>query len=321
MKVSIALATFNGEKYLQSQLDSYIKQERLPDELIVCDDASTDATVLILSAFKKNAPFQVQIIKNQKNIGYTKNFEKALSLCSGDVVFFSDQDDIWLPNKISFIEKVFLNNPEKSLVIHDGELVTENMEHTGLTKLGQILAGGYSYTSFATGTLTAVRRDILNIILPFPNGIAGGHDGWVHTLARLVDRRIIVNDVLQKLRRHSNNTSEWVASSSNKISKVDVLVSQISTIAANSYADRIFYNESLAQRFSAIDSGEISYLYAVDCKKIMNDLKIEKISLLKRDRLLMRDFLGRKLSALSMLMRGEYAHFNGIRSFARDFLR
>ncbi|HIE59179.1 MAG TPA: glycosyltransferase, partial [Hydrogenothermaceae bacterium] len=94
MRISIALATYNGDTYLQDQLNSYIAQERLPDEMVVCDDVSKDETVAILEAFQKVAPFEVQIIKNETNLGYTKNFEKALSLCSGDIVFFSDQDDV-----------------------------------------------------------------------------------------------------------------------------------------------------------------------------------------------------------------------------------
>ena len=254
MKISIALATYNGAKYLQDQLDSYIVQNRMPDEIVVCDDVSKDDTLAILEAFQKVAPFEVRIIKNETNLGYTKNFEKALSLCTGDVVFFSDQDDVWLPHKISTIEKVFKENPDISVVIHDGELTDEDLNSTGLTKLGQILSGGYKEKDFATGTLSAIRRDILNMVLPFPDGIAGGHDGWVHTIARLVDRRMIFRDVLQKLRRHSNNTSEWVVNSMKKINKIDVVTSQFSTTVADSYADRLFYNKSLQKRFNQFNT-------------------------------------------------------------------
>ncbi|WP_373034184.1 glycosyltransferase family 2 protein [Sulfurovum sp.] len=321
MKISIAMATYNGAAYLQDQLDSYLSQKRLPDELVVCDDGSTDETVVILEAFQKVAPFQVQIIKNENNLGYTKNFEKALSLCTGDVVFFSDQDDVWLPGKISTIEKVFNDNPDISLVIHDAELVNENLEPTGLTKLGQIRSGGYSDNSFATGTLSAIRRDILNIILPFPDGIAGGHDGWVHIIARLVDRRMIVSDVLQKLRRHSNNTSEWVASSLTRIRKIDVAKSQFFATAADSYRDRLLYNESLAQRFIKVRSGEISCPFTIDFKQIELVLEREYKALLKRQDLLSHGFIGRKICALSMLINRDYQHFNGVRSFIRDFLR
>ncbi|MFT6754528.1 MAG: glycosyltransferase involved in cell wall biosynthesis, partial [Candidatus Azotimanducaceae bacterium] len=123
MKISIALTTYNGAAYLQAQLNSYLVQERLPDELVVCDDVSTDETVTILEAFKKTAPFQVRVIINELNLGFTKNFEKALLNCSGDLVFLSDQDDVWYPEKILVVVKAFLLNPDKYLLIHDGDLV------------------------------------------------------------------------------------------------------------------------------------------------------------------------------------------------------
>ena len=321
MKISIVLATYNGAAYLQDQLESYLAQERMPDEIVICDDVSTDNTIIILEVFQKAAPFEVQIIKNKTNLGYTKNFEKALSLCGGDIVFFSDQDDVWLPNKISTIEKVFSENTGISVVIHDGELVNENLNPTGLTKLGQILSGGYTDEGFVTGTLSAVRRDILPLILPFPDGIAGGHDGWVHTIARLTNRRIIVRDVLQKLRRHSSNTSEWVVSSVKKINKINVLTSNLSTAAADSYQDRLLYNESLQKRFYQLESGDMTCDFSVDFNDISEVLKTEYSSLIKREDLLAYGFFGRKMRAFLMLINGDYKHFNGVRSFSRDFLR
>ena len=321
MKISIALATYNGADYLQNQLDSYVTQARRPDEIVVCDDVSKDDTVAILEAFKKVVPFEVRIIKNETNLGYTRNFEKALSLCTGDVIFFSDQDDVWLPNKITTIEKVFNDNPNISVAIHDGELVTESLESTDLTKLGQIRSGGYKDDDFATGTLSAIRKDILNIVLPFPDGISGGHDGWVHTIAKLVDRRMVIEDVLQELRRHLSNTSEWVVSSTKKINKLDVINSQFSTVAASSYQDRLFYNESLQKRFDQLKSGEKTFDFYVDFDYISKTLKEEYSSLIKREELLSYGFFGRKIHAILMLLHGDYKYFNGVKSFLRDFLR
>lgn len=100
MKISIAMATYNGAKYLQEQLDSFVTQTRQPDELVVCDDGSSDATVEILRHFAAGAPFAVEIHENEVNLSHAKNFEKALSLCGGDVIFFSDQDEVWFPEKV-----------------------------------------------------------------------------------------------------------------------------------------------------------------------------------------------------------------------------
>ena len=321
MKISIALATYNGEKYLLEQLNSYISQERLPDELVICDDVSTDKTVSIISDFKKKAPFQVEIIINPINLGYTKNFEKALSLCSGDIIFFSDQDDVWLPNKLKVIENTFLKNKFVSLVIHDAELVNEKLDATDISKLTQIRSGGYGDDSFVTGTLTAIHKNILPIVLPFPDNITGGYDGWVHTISRLIDRREIIEKVLQKLRRHDNNTSQWVVNSLNTVSKIDVLKSQISTKAAISYEDRIYNNYSLNKIFSQYVKDEIILNFSINANKIINNLELEHLSLVKRQKLISKGFIGRKLQAFTMLINNDYKYFNGFKSFLRDIIR
>ena len=95
MRISIAMTTYNGSKYLNDQLKSFSQQDQAPDELIVCDDGSSDNTIKILEKFSLNAPFDVKIYQNESNLGFTKNFENALSKCTGDLIFLSDQDDIW----------------------------------------------------------------------------------------------------------------------------------------------------------------------------------------------------------------------------------
>jgi glycosyltransferase involved in cell wall biosynthesis len=128
VRISIAMAAYNGAKYLQEQLDSFLSQTRQPDELIVCDDGSSDATRDILERFRQSAPFAVQIHRNETRLGFTKNFEKALLRCSGDLVFLSDQDDVWFTTKVDVVEKALLSHPEKLLVVHDGKLVDEKLE-------------------------------------------------------------------------------------------------------------------------------------------------------------------------------------------------
>ena len=100
MRISLAMTTYNGEDYLEEQLESFLRQTRIPNELIVCDDGSRDSTLNILEAFQLKAPFPVMINRNVENLGYTKNFENALSKCSGELIFLSDQDDIWEANKV-----------------------------------------------------------------------------------------------------------------------------------------------------------------------------------------------------------------------------
>lgn len=125
LTASIAMCTFNGERFLQKQFDSFVAQTVLPGELIVCDDGSTDGTLEILEAFQRTAPFPVQIHRNETNLGYVKNFEKAACECRHEVVFFSDQDDIWLPEKIAKTLAVFQRHPQAGLVLLQSNHIDE----------------------------------------------------------------------------------------------------------------------------------------------------------------------------------------------------
>ena len=96
--ISIALPTYNGEKYIREQLDSIYNQTLVPDEVVVVDDCSTDNTVNILEEYSQR--YGLKYFVNDSNIGYNKNFEKAIRLCAGDYIALSDQDDVWFPTKI-----------------------------------------------------------------------------------------------------------------------------------------------------------------------------------------------------------------------------
>lgn len=100
-KVSIAMATYNGERFLKAQLDSFARQTLLPFELVACDDGSTDNTMDILRQFAAEAAFPVRIYRNPERLGIRDNFLRALEICEGDLVAFSDQDDVWLPEKLA----------------------------------------------------------------------------------------------------------------------------------------------------------------------------------------------------------------------------
>lgn len=320
MKISIALTTYNGAAYLQAQLDSFLLQERQADELVVCDDVSNDRTVEILEGFKKKAPFPVLIIINRENLGFTQNFANVISKCTGDLIFLSDQDDIWFPEKISVIEKVFQQNPDKYLIIHDGELVNENLISDGATKLGQVLSGYGSDDHFITGALSVIRKALVQHALPIPVNIIG-HDRWLHSIASLLERRIVVKKSLQLIRRHSSNTSTWVASSVKPISKFTVVRSQLLEQAATSYKDRLEFNSELAERFLVTDIADVSDISEGRVGIGIEKLASERQALLQREELLKLSFTRRKVKALQMLVSGSYAHFNGFRSFLRDVFR
>lgn len=223
MNISIAMATYNGAKYLQEQLDSFLFQTRQPNELVVCDDVSTDATLEILESFQKQAPFTVRIYRNEINLAYVKNFEKALSLCNGDIIFLSDQDDVWFSNKIAEILDIMTARDNIMVLQANMVLTNEALKPTPFTQLGNILSAGQQQETFAFGCATALRREWLTIALPIPAELCG-HDNWIHRLAVSLDVRILLEQPLQYYRRHGDNTSDWHVSRPLKITILDAFL-------------------------------------------------------------------------------------------------
>src|SRR6266542_888200 len=110
MKISVAIGTYNGEKFLNVQLESILQQTIPVHEIIVCDDHSGDDTINILREFEVSYPSLLKIFANEKNLGVVKNFEKAISLCTGNIIFLADQDDVWNNNKVESVLNFFRNN-------------------------------------------------------------------------------------------------------------------------------------------------------------------------------------------------------------------
>lgn len=133
MKVSIVVATYNGEKYLEEQLNSFVNQTIMPDEIVISDDNSSDSTVDICNKFKNRNSIEVKIFNNDNYHGVTGNFENAAKNATGDIVFFSDQDDVWYENKIEETLKAFQNHPKCIGVFSDVNCVDANLNKLGAT--------------------------------------------------------------------------------------------------------------------------------------------------------------------------------------------
>lgn len=124
--ISVALCTYNGEKYIEEQLLSIIHQTEKVDEIVVCDDCSVDNTIKRVEHIAVEHPeFTFNINVNEQNLGVSKNFEKAIFLCKGDIVFLSDQDDVWNPNKVASIVQWFEKHPDKTTVFTNAILIDE----------------------------------------------------------------------------------------------------------------------------------------------------------------------------------------------------
>jgi glycosyltransferase involved in cell wall biosynthesis len=185
-KISIAMALYNGERFVGEQLESYAHQTQLPDELVVSDDASTDRSVELVREFARRAPFPVRLLLNAENLGCTKNFERAIKACTGDLIFISDWDDVWRSEKLRTIERAFRNSPNVGVVISDWQTVDENLrparevdESIFLRRLRRnpwcsigSLADGLAFNHWLppAGCCSAFRAKFKPLILPFPEG-------------------------------------------------------------------------------------------------------------------------------------------------------
>ena len=198
--ISIVMATYNGEKYLQQQLDSIAAQTVLPNELIVGDDCSTDNTIKILENFKNKVGFTVKIYRNKANVGYIKNFARVILEANGDYVFLCDQDDYWFSNKIETVINFFKDNPGMQLIAHNAMCTDSNLVSLGKTLFEYDISRGLEYGSAMHGFVTCVRKDFLKYATPIPYSYS--FDGWLYYLSSEMKVRYVLDEVLGYYRRH-----------------------------------------------------------------------------------------------------------------------
>ncbi len=218
VKVSVALCTYNGAKYLNDQLRSIASQTRRPDELVVCDDGSADGTLEILRDFQKKSPFKVDIYENESNLGSIRNFDKAIGLCEGDIIFLADQDDVWTSGKIEKSLTAFEEHPGAGYVFSDAEVVDQDLNPLGyglwesynfrgamfeqFVKGEQLLS--FMKGRFVTGATMGIRASLRDIVLPVPTDTVWVHDGWISIVTSSVGAYgVPVPDKLIFYRQHN----------------------------------------------------------------------------------------------------------------------
>ncbi|HCI53564.1 MAG TPA: glycosyltransferase family 2 protein [Gallionella sp.] len=321
MKISIALATYNGGKYLQEQLDSFSKQSRVPDELVVCDDGSIDNTLDILRKFENQAPFTVRIFENPQNLGYVQNFAKAMSLCSGDIIFLSDQDDVWYPNKLDVVVRYFQSYPGCLLVANDSDLADENLLQSGLTISGQLRSSGVTDRQFVNGCGSAISKKFLDIMLPIPTMIPNAHDGWIHDLGYWLGCRKVIPDVLQLYRRHNSNTSQPLAASLSKVSWLDEYKKYQGIDPREGYYKEIEKLKLISERISLCKNLEMFQTENFYFSEKVAEIQKIQAAILRRCELLGCARFVRPWFAVSNYLHGDYDYFQGWKSLIKDILR
>ena len=217
--VSVALCTHNGARFVADQLRSILEQQPPPDEVVVSDDASTDATVEVVRAeFGRSAPERVRltVLENPAALGVSRNFEQALAACSGELIALSDQDDVWLPGRLSTAVARFEAEPELLLIHGDAILIDEHGSALGglfdsldatRWELGTIEAGRALDTlirrNLVTGATTMIRRRLLELARPFDD--AWVHDEWLAIIAASAGGVGVLRRPLIEYRQHGAN--------------------------------------------------------------------------------------------------------------------
>lgn len=204
--ISVCIATYNGEKYIKTQLLSIMKQLQSHDEIIISDDGSCDKTIEIVKSL--HSPL-IKIFTNEGEHGYTPNFENALRQAIGDIIFLSDQDDIWKDDKVKTVLQYM---KRYDVVVSDATMLDESkkvivesffqLRHPYQSFWGNLLKFGY------LGCCMAFKRKILDRALPFPKDHKKcTHDNWLFLIGKLYYKTYITNAKLIYYCRHENNTS------------------------------------------------------------------------------------------------------------------
>lgn len=210
-KISVCLASYNGERFIVEQLQSILRQLSLNDELIVCDDGSQDSTINLIKSLNDE---RIIIHPFLSNVGHVKNFERALNFSTGDIIFLADQDDIWSEDKYLLVKECFSSNPEIHFVQHSLAVIDSNSSvlsfHWNPLKNGRQQRFFYLVRQIVKcqifGCAIAFRRPLLDVLLPFPKCVYA-HDHWIAIVAGIFGDVFFLNTPLVQYRHHDKNVT------------------------------------------------------------------------------------------------------------------
>ena len=317
VRVSVAIATRNGARFFDEQLQSILTQTRPVDELVVSDDASSDATLDILERRLSESALDVTILRNDPPLGVVGNFTNALAACTGDVILLSDQDDVWHADRVAASLAVL--EDEHWLAMHsDARLIDTTGEPIGLKLLDALevspmdrsrIARGDAFPLFlrrnlATGATMAIRRELRDLALPVPVGWI--HDEWLAIVAASLGRLTLVDRELIDYRQHGAN-------------EIGVAEPRVATKVRRVLAPRGDRNRVLAERSASLEQR----LSGLDVPAELRADAASKRRFEAARAALPRTRVRRIPGVLRMLSRGEYARFasRGRADVLRDLLQ
>ena len=264
--ISIAMATYNGEKYLREQLESIYAQTYKNIEVVVTDDGSTDKTVEILEEYANSHGLRYYI--NEINLGFVKNFEKAVDLCRGDYIALSDQDDIWLPYKLSTLMENIGDNilacSDLALINENGQTLEESFfESTNRSKNEKFTFYKLMFRNYIWGCTILMKKDLLKKAHPIPIN-AESHDQWYGLVASAVGSIYLHKKSLILYRQHDKNKF-----GAKKFFKISIFKKLFLSMNKEYYKKRIYEGQ---QKAKVLTSYKESNIFSESENQLLEDL-------------------------------------------------
>jgi glycosyltransferase involved in cell wall biosynthesis len=330
LRVSVALCAYNGAPFIAAQLESILNQTRRPDEIIVSDDGSQDETLSIARGIAARYPSVVRVTQNSHRLGVIKNFESTLRQTNGDIIFLSDQDDVWFENRMERMLPPFEASGNTALVYCDAQLVDQQLRPLGRSVF-QARAEMHLATRHAArdvvrgvdigvlGSMMAMRATLKPFVLPIEE-VWGAHDHWIIFIAHALGGVRVVAEPLMCYRRHEFNVrdaysrtldGQWWREWEVGLRKTDI----------DSYAREARRWEAMTRHLKEIDARGVPQPVRTTLQGFIRESERRLEFARARERVKRERRPRRLLPTLRLLIRGDY-HFyvHGSRSFAKDLL-
>jgi hypothetical protein len=314
LSVSVAMCTYNGVRFLPAQLDSIARQTHLPGELVIQDDGSNDGTPELIERFGRNAPFPVRFNVNPQRKGPARNFEACLARCAGGVVILTDQDDIWLPDRVERTVAAY-HDADVTFTYADAPLVDDRGTPLGRTIFATVPVRSEDRSLLAKGgdlmplilrygvlygATMSIRREIIDAAAPFPSGWS--HDEWLSLVGAALGRAACMAPVMQ-YRQHSTQV-------------VGAGVGGIQAILTGArHHSSSFYDAERLRYEAAMQAAGHSQILTTTLRPYLE----RKYRFLLAREQIHQGGIGGIAQSIRQVLKGNYAEFaSGFRSFAKD---
>jgi len=278
MEISVAMATYNGEKFIAKQISSILNQTLKPSEIIICDDGSNDSTCEIIESFFPNNT--IKLFKNNINLGYIKNFEKACSLCTHSLIALADQDDIWREDKLEILTKEIGKN---QLIFSDMKLIDgndfiisesfESYQRIWYPNIYEIRLAAIFWENYLTGCSCIITKELFEKCYPFPNDFP--HDYWLAICATSYNSIRHIDEKLTFYRKHTANT---IGALKKQVNIREYLLKIVSTLkTSNCKKRKIILKKKYALIIKAEERFNINTKYFTIMKKYLKSLNSKGI--------------------------------------------